>query len=92
VRINYEKKDILSGHEIFNIGGAKPIKLLRFIDIIEKYLGKKTKINLKPIQQGDVSQTNADIEKLENITSYRPQTNIEDGIKIFIDWYMDYHQ
>jgi Nucleoside-diphosphate-sugar epimerases len=92
VKINYLGRDILGSHEIFNIGGAKQIKLLRFIDIIEKYLGKKAKINLKPMQQGDVKETNANIEKLEKITGYLPQTNIEEGIEKFIDWYMDYHQ
>ena len=92
VKINYEEKNIPGGHEIFNIGGTKQIKLLRFIDIIEGYIGKKAKINLKPMQQGDVKETNADIEKLEKITSYLPQTSIEEGIEKFIDWYMDYHQ
>ena len=92
VKINYEEKNIPGGHEIFNIGGTKQIKLLRFIDIIEGYIGKKAKINLKPMQQGDVKETNADIEKLEKITRYLPQTNIEKGLEKFIDWYMDYHQ
>jgi len=92
VKINHEKKDILCNHEIFNIGGTKPIKLLRFIDIIEQYLGKKAKINVKPMQQGDVKETNADIYKLEKITGYIPQTNIEVGLKKFIDWYIDYHR
>ena len=92
IKINYEKKDDLYSHEIFNIGGAKPIRLLKFIDIIENYLGKKAKINLKPMQQGDVKETNANIDKLEKITGYIPQTSIEEGIKKFIDWYMDYHK
>ena len=92
VKINYENKNILRNHEIFNIGGAKQIKLLRFIDIIEGYIGKKAKINLKPMQKGDVKETNADIGKLEKITNYLPQTNIEKGLEKFIDWYMDYHQ
>ena len=92
IKINYDKKNEISNNEILNIGGSKPVKLLRFIDIIEKYLGKKAKINLKPMQQGDVKETNANIDKLEKITGYRPQTNIEEGIKRFIDWYIQYHQ
>ena len=86
------KKNEISNNEILNIGGSKPVKLLRFIDIIEKYLGKKAKINLKPMQQGDVKETNANIDKLEKITGYKPQTNIKKGIKRFIDWYIQYHQ
>jgi len=92
IKINSDKKDEISNNEILNVGGSQPVKLLRFINIIEDYLGKKAKINLKPMQQGDVKETNANIDKLERITGYIPQTNIEEGIKRFIDWYMDYHQ
>ena len=44
------------------------------------------------MQQGDVKETNANIDKLEKITGYKTQTNIKEGIKRFIDWYIQYHQ
>jgi len=92
IKINENNQKILSNNDILNIGGSEPVKLLRFIDIIEDYLGKKAKIKLKPMQQGDVQDTNADITKLEKITNYKPQVDIEEGIKRFIDWYRAYHQ
>ena len=92
IKINESEKNILNRNEILNIGGSEPVKLLRFIDIIEKYLGKKAKIILKPMQEGDIEETNADIAKLEGITKYVPQVNIEEGIKRFIDWYKKYHK
>ncbi len=92
IKINENNQKILSNNDILNIGGSEPVKLLRFIDIIEDYLGKKAKIKLKPIQQGDVQDTNADITKLKKITDYKPQVDIEEGIKRFIDWYKAYHQ
>ena len=92
IKINENNQNILSNNFILNIGGAEPVKLLRFIEIIEHYLGKKANVRLKPIQQGDVQDTNADITKLEKITDYKPQVDIEEGIKRFIDWYKAYHQ
>ena len=92
VKIIESDKDILSNNEILNIGGTEPVKLLRFIDIIEKNLNKKATVRLKPMQQGDIKETNADINKLEQITGYLPQVSIEEGIKRFIDWYKKYHQ
>ena len=92
IKINENKQNILSNNDILNIGGAEPVKLLRFIDIIEDYLGKKANVRLKPMQQGDVQDTIADLTKLEKITDYKPQVNIEEGIKRFIDWYKAYHQ
>ena len=92
IKINENNQKILSNNDILNIGGSEPVKLLRFIDIIEDYLGKKAKIKLKPMQQGDIQDTNADITKLEKITDYKPQVDIEEGIKRFIDWYKAYHQ
>ena len=92
IKINENNQNILNNNDILNIGGAEPVKLLRFIDIIEHYLGKKANVRLKPIQQGDVQDTNADITNLEKITDYKPQVDIEEGIKRFIDWYKAYHQ
>ena len=92
IKINENNQNILNNNDILNIGGAEPVKLLRFIDIIENYLGKKANVRLKPMQQGDVQDTNADITKLEKITDYKPQVDIEEGIKRFIDWYKAYHQ
>tara|TARA_Y100001970_G_C14186751_1_gene833043 strand:- start:828 stop:1808 length:981 start_codon:yes stop_codon:yes gene_type:complete len=85
-------QDLLNNNEIFNIGGAEPIKLSYFTSIIEKYIGKKAIANLKPMQKGDIKETNANIVKLEKITGYKPQISIEEGIKKFIDWYKEYYQ
>ena len=92
IKINESEQNILNSNEILNIGGAETVKLLRFIDIIEKYIGRKAKIILKPMAKGDVKETNADISKLERITKYVPLVNIEEGIKRFIDWYKKYHK
>ena len=92
IKINENNQNILSNNIILNIGGAEPVKLLRFIEIIENFLGKKANVKLKPMQQGDVQDTIADLTKLEKITDYKPQVDIEEGIKRFIDWYKAYHQ
>ena len=85
-------QSLLNNNEVLNIGGAEPVKLSFFTSLIEKNLGKKAIVNLKPIQKGDVKETNANIIKLEKITGYKPQINIEEGIKKFIDWYKAYYQ
>lgn len=77
-----------SDYEIINLGCGNPIKLKDFIKTIEKNLGKKAMIAQKEMQQGDVKQTYADISKARKLLSYNPKINIEEGIKIFCDWYM----
>ena len=74
IKINENNQKILSNNDILNIGGSEPVKLLRFIDIIEDYLGKKAKIKLKPMQQGDIQDANADITKflINNIPKTHP--------------------
>ena len=85
-------QSLLNNNEVLNIGGAEPVKLSFFTSLIEKNLGKKAIVNLKPMQQGDVKETNANIIKLEKITGYKPQVNIEEGLKRFIEWYKGYYQ
>tara|TARA_Y100000741_G_scaffold171713_1_gene130038 strand:- start:685 stop:1716 length:1032 start_codon:yes stop_codon:yes gene_type:complete len=77
---------------ILNIGGSSPIKLLDFIALIEKKLGKKAKKEFLPLQAGDIESTRSDVTKLENLIGFVPSTNIEEGISNFIDWYKDYYK
>ncbi|MDA9868434.1 NAD-dependent epimerase/dehydratase family protein [Gammaproteobacteria bacterium] len=76
--------------KIYNIGNNSPVELDQFIGAIEKATGKiARKINL-PMQQGDVPITFADIDELIFDIGFRPKTNIEDGIKKFVDWYLPF--
>ena len=89
------KKDSLSSvapFRIVNIGNSNKIKLLDFIDVIEKNLKKKAIRNYMPMQKGDVHATWADTSLLKELTNYKPQTNFEDGIIHFIKWYRDYYK
>ncbi len=76
---------------IYNIGNSNPVKLLEFISILEELLGKKAIINFKPMQDGDVYKTFANTNKLENLTGFKPKTDLRDGLKAFVDWYKDYY-
>ena len=76
---------------ILNIGNTKKIYLLDFINTLEKELGKKTKKKYLPMQKGDVHSTLSDTSLLKRITGYNPKTKYQDGIKKFIDWYLDYY-
>lgn len=91
-------KDIVSGilaaldkdlpFEIFNLGNSATVELNRFIEVIEGILGKKAVIEQYPEQLGDVPVTFADISKAEKLLGYSPSTKIEQGMRIFIDWYL----
>ena len=76
--------------EIFNLGNNKSEKLLNMISIIEKELGKKAKLDFKPMQPGDVKESFADIDYSKEKLNYIPKTSIEDGIPKFIQWYKEY--
>lgn len=78
-------------HRIVNIGRSSPVNLLTFIGFLEKYLGKKAIIHFMPIQQGDVPSTWADTTLLRNLTGYSPATDLEEGIRSFVEWYVEYH-
>lgn len=79
-------------YRIYNIGNNKPIQLLAFIEILEAKLGKKAIKDFKPIQDGDVPATFADVDDLMREVDFKPSTPIEVGIDRFVDWYMQYHK
>jgi UDP-glucuronate 4-epimerase len=79
-------------YRIFNIGNHTPVNLLDFIRVLEQALGKTAKTKFLPMQDGDVKATYADIEALKSAIDFAPSTNVEEGIKRFVTWYLDYQQ
>jgi UDP-glucuronate 4-epimerase len=87
-----EKPPVTSLYRIYNLGHNKPVKLIDFIETIEECLDKKAIKKMLPLQPGDVLSTWADIDDLIKDFDYRPETSIEDGIKNFINWYLNFYK
>ena len=85
-----KKKQI--GSDIFNISSSNPQKLLYFIEVIEKVIGKKSKKINKKMQKGDVFKTHGDSNKLKNFINFTPTVKIEEGISMFVNWYREYYK
>ena len=78
-------------YQIFNIGNSNPTKLTDYINSIEKHLGKKPKIIFEDLQPGDVEATFAETSSLEEFINFKPNTSIDEGIRNFVNWYVDYY-
>ena len=78
--------------EVYNIGSEKPIKLMKYIKLLEKYLGKKAKTKKLPLQKGDILETSSSTKKLKRDFGYSPSTKIENGIKEFVKWFKEYYK
>jgi len=78
-------------YRLYNIGNQRPVELLRYIEVLEQYLGRKAQKNLLPLQPGDVPDTLADVEALTRDVGYRANTPVEEGVKLFVEWYRAYY-
>ncbi|MBJ6980357.1 NAD-dependent epimerase [Luteimonas sp. MC1572] len=78
-------------YRIYNIGNEEPVELLRYIEVLEKCLGRKAVMELLPLQAGDVPDTEADVSALVADVGYRPQVGVEEGVANFVRWYREYH-
>jgi UDP-glucuronate 4-epimerase len=78
-------------YRVFNIGNNQPVELMRYIEVLERCLGKKAKLELLPLQPGDVPATIADVSALERAVGYRPSTPVEVGVANFVEWYKSYY-
>ena len=87
-----EDQDNKNPYRIVNIGNSTSINLMKFIDTLEIEIGVKSKKNFLGMQLGDVKRTNADTKYIEELTNYKAQTNLSNGIKSFINWYKLYYK
>ena len=78
-------------YKLYNIGNSQPVKLLDFIEAIEKSTGKTSERIMMPMQAGDVNQTWANVEHLKADYDYQPSTALEVGVEAFVDWYKSYY-
>jgi len=78
-------------YRLYNIGNSRPVDLMKYIGLLEEYLGRVAEKNMLPLQPGDVPDTWADVEDLANDVGYRPSTPVEEGVKKFVDWYLEYY-
>jgi UDP-glucuronate 4-epimerase len=81
-----------AAYRIYNIGNSRPVKLMQYIEVLEKCLGRKAVLDLQPMQKGDVPATCADVSALQEAVGYRPSTSVEVGIPKFVEWYRSYYK
>lgn len=79
-------------YRVYNIGHGSPVKLMDFIDALESALDMDAKKNFMPMQPGDVYATYADTADLFDVTGYKPQVSVQEGVQAFVTWYREYYQ
>ena len=79
-------------YAVYNIGNHTPVKLLDYIAILERALGKTAILEMKPMQPGDVKETYADTRALQAAVGFAPSTPLESGLARFVEWFRSYHR
>ncbi|MET0330632.1 MAG: NAD-dependent epimerase [Dyella sp.] len=78
-------------YRLYNIGNQQPVQLLRYIEVLEQCLGRKARIEMLPLQAGDVPDTEADVSGLLQAVGYQPRVSVETGVAKFVSWYRDFY-
>ena len=89
--LNPDPGTSLAPWRVYNIGNNTPVQLLDFIKSIEKALELKADVELLPLQPGDVPDTYANVNDLIADFNYKPKTDIQVGVRKFVDWYLEYY-
>jgi UDP-glucuronate 4-epimerase len=79
-------------YRLYNIGNNRPVELGRFIEVLEECLGRKALTNMLPLQVGDVVATCADVDALMQDVGFKPSVRLEQGLRSFVDWYLEYYK
>ena len=86
------ESDALGPEELFNIGNNTPVPLMHFIEVLADALGVEPKMELLPMQPGDVPATYADISRIHDKLGYEPTTPVEVGVPAFARWFKEYYR
>ena len=89
--LRYRPHESWCGFRILNIGSAREVPLLEYLETLETCLGVKAEKVFLPMQDGDVKKTKADLTSLKELIEYTPGTSIKDGVSKFVSWYKGYY-
>jgi len=78
-------------YRLYNIGNHAPVKLMHFVQVLERLTGREAHKRFRPMAQGDVHRTCADVEDLRRDVGFEPATPIEQGLEHFVAWYRNYY-
>jgi UDP-glucuronate 4-epimerase len=79
-------------YRLYNIGNNSPVQLGHMLAVLEEALGRTARKRMLDMQPGDVAATFADVDDLERDVGFRPATSIEEGVRRFVNWYLDYYR
>jgi len=82
--------DAPAKYAVYNIGNHQPVQLLDYIAAMERALGKEAKLDMKPMQPGDVKSTYADTSALQKAVGFAPSTPLDQGLARFAEWFNGY--
>jgi UDP-glucuronate 4-epimerase len=77
---------------VYNIGNSLPVEVLEVVRLMEAAMGRPATRELLPMQAGDVPETYADCAALERAVGFRPRTPIEEGVRLFAEWFREFHK
>ena len=86
-----ESESADQAYRVYNIGRGEKVQLMEFIEHLSTHLGVDAKINMMPMQDGDVPRTMANTDALQRDFSYKPTVSVDEGVKRFADWYKGYY-
>ena len=83
-----------SPHALYNIGNHQPVKLMTFIETLERCLSRSLGQTVsfrkvfEPLKPGDVPSTYAATNRLREAVGFEPSTPLATGLQRFTDWYV----
>jgi UDP-glucuronate 4-epimerase len=81
-------EEVSAPMRLLNVGSQRAIEMLRLVEIVEACLHRRAKIRVMPMQKGDVFGGQARADRLVDVTGYVPSVTLEEGLRRFVDWYL----
>lgn len=77
---------------LYNVGNSRPVEVIELVRLLEQAVGRPAIREFLPMQPGDVLETCADSSELEQAAGFRPNTSIENGTRLFVEWFRTYRR
>jgi UDP-glucuronate 4-epimerase len=87
-----EAEASLASSSIFNIGKGAPELVTDMLRYLERFLDTRGIYEAVSKESSEPYATHADTARLEEYIGYRPVVDLEEGMRRFVQWYVDYYK
>lgn len=79
-------------NQVYNIAFGERVSLKELVAKLQDLTGADAEVKFRAAREGDIQDSLANIDKAKDLLGYNPEYNINDGLKLTLEWFKNHQE